>query len=175
MVISKNWEKKGDEYIPKRETTKRSIEWVKKTIRIIEELQPKFWFIENPRGMLRKQPFMKDLFRRTVTYCKYGMPYQKATDIWTNCIDWSPRPKCSAGDPCHVRAPRGSRLGIQGVDGLRKNRQQKHIDTSRLRDTSVDAVVRRAVVPPELCEEIIKACELTASVKTSEILPKEPQ
>ncbi|NDB13343.1 MAG: DNA cytosine methyltransferase, partial [Betaproteobacteria bacterium] len=46
---------------------------VKKAIELINELQPsKGWIIENPRGMLRKQSFMQELPRRTITYCQYG-------------------------------------------------------------------------------------------------------
>ncbi len=30
------------------------------------------WYIENPRGMMRKMPCMQNLIRHTVTYCQYG-------------------------------------------------------------------------------------------------------
>lgn len=36
---------------------------------IVNELQPKYYFIENPRGCMRKMGFVKDLPRYTVTYC----------------------------------------------------------------------------------------------------------
>lgn len=39
------------------------------------------FFIENPRAMLRKMPFMKYLNRQTVWYCKYGDTRAKPTDI----------------------------------------------------------------------------------------------
>lgn len=165
MVVSKNWTKNGDgTYTPKRPETLQAIEIVKKTLTIIDELKSKYFFIENPRAMLRKQPFMT-MPRKTVTYCKYGLPYQKATDIWTNCLAWTPKTPCSANDPCHVRAPRGSHYGIQGVDGLRKNREQKHYRRSSLHKEDLgdhlgwDATTRRGIVPSELCEEIIKAIE----------------
>jgi hypothetical protein len=178
------------------------MEIVKKTLAIINELNPKYFFIENPRAMLRKQPFMT-MPRKTVTYCKYGLPYQKATDIWTNCLTWTPKTPCSANDPCRVRAPRGSRYGIQGVkqysdDGKRlfgrpdETRNAEHkvwVDTpvhygwwklnkdqpishhaylhpEQPGDDKKNAEVltcpsriARAIVPRELCEEIIKACE----------------
>ena len=43
------------------------------------------YYIENPRGGLRKMPWMKQHpIRNTVWYCKYGDTRAKPTDIWTN-------------------------------------------------------------------------------------------
>ena len=74
------------------------------------------WFIENPRGMLRKMPWMQEFKRHTVWYCQYGDNRAKPTDIWTNSKDWIPRAMCKNGNPnCHhQRAPRGSKTGTQG-------------------------------------------------------------
>ena len=70
----------------------------KHVLDLIKELKPKLYFIENPRGGLRKMDFMKDLSRYTVTYCQYGDKRMKPTDIWTN----HPNPKfkqmCHNGD-----------------------------------------------------------------------------
>lgn len=41
-------------------------------VHLIHELQPRYWFIENPVGGMRKMDFMKGLPRYTVTYCQYG-------------------------------------------------------------------------------------------------------
>lgn len=46
-------------------------------IELIKELNPTYWFIENPVGGLRKMAWMKDLPRYTVTYCQYMNPYIK--------------------------------------------------------------------------------------------------
>lgn len=74
------------------------------------------YYIENPRGMLRKMDFM-DVYpiRQTITYCQYGDTRMKPTDIWTNNQNWNPRPMCKNGDTCHESAPRGSRTGTQGL------------------------------------------------------------
>lgn len=47
-------------------------------VELIKELNPKYYFIENPVGGLRKMNFMQDLPRHTVTYCQYGERRQKA-------------------------------------------------------------------------------------------------
>ena len=98
------------------------------------------YYIENPRGMLRKMDFMKrHPIRHTVTYCQYGDTRMKPTDIWTNDLRWNPRPMCKNGAPCHEPAPRGSQTGTQG-------RANNH---------------ERSKIPHDLCLEILKLNELT--------------
>jgi site-specific DNA-cytosine methylase len=124
-------------YIPKTDSAITAQNLVKKTIEIINVLQPRYWFIENPRGVLRKMDFMKDFRRVTVTYCQYGDTRMKPTDIWTNVPEeiWKPRPMCKNGDKCHTPAPRGSKTGTQGLKGAKD----------------------RGVIPPELFIEIFKS------------------
>lgn len=93
-------------------------------ISLINELDPKYFFIENPRGGMRKMHFMKGLPRYTVTYCQYGDIRMKPTDIWTNHPNPKFKPMCKNGDPCHESAPRGSRTGTQGIDGARERDQE---------------------------------------------------
>ena len=61
-------------------------------VSLIKELNPTYYFIENPRVGMRKMTWMQDLPRYTVTYCKYGDTRMKPTDIWTN----HPKPKIHA-------------------------------------------------------------------------------
>lgn len=106
-------------------------------LELIKELEPTFWFIENPRGGLRKMSWMQELPRYTITYCQYGDTRMKPTDIFTNHPDPKFKPPCKNGDPCHVRAPRGARTGTQGIKGARD----------------------RSVIPQQLCEHIVDICE----------------
>jgi len=109
--IGKHWNRDNT---PKTTLAKKSMELVKHTLYLIDSANPKYFFIENPRGKLRKLDMMQNLTRRTVTYCQYGDFRMKPTDIWTNNLTWSPRPMCKNGDSCHMSAPRGSRTGTQG-------------------------------------------------------------
>ena len=95
---------------PVSDFAKLSDNLVQHTIELIRELQPKYWFIENPRGGLRKMAFMKNLPRYTITYCQYGDTRMKPTDIWTNHPDPQFKPMCHNGDTCHQPAPRGSKF-----------------------------------------------------------------
>ena len=118
--IGRNWTGGKNAYIPKSESAKRSIQLVEHTSKWIDELRPKWWFIENPRGLLRKLDLIpKDAIRHTVTYCQYGDTRMKPTDIWTNAYWWKPRPMCKNGDKCHIPAPRGSKTGTQGIKGYK--------------------------------------------------------
>lgn len=112
MRIGTNWNKDNT---PKTEGAREAESLVRATLVLIEELNPQYWIMENPVGKLRKLPVMEGLERRTVTYCQYGRPNMKPTDLWGN---FPPslhlRPRCQNGDTCHVRAVRGSKTSIQG-------------------------------------------------------------
>jgi hypothetical protein len=116
---------------------KVNIHWIK----LIKEwliINPNLiFFIENPRGMLRKMPFMQEFKRHTIWYCTYGDDRAKPTDIWTNSKKWIPREICHNGNKnCHHQsAPRGSKTGTQGKKGS----------------------YNRSKIPEKLCEEIINS------------------
>ena len=104
---------------------------------LIKELNPKYYFIENPVSAFRKMEFVNGLPRYTVTYCQYGERRQKPTDIFTNHPNPQFKPICKRGAPCHDAAPRGSRTGTQAL----KNAMEK------------------ARIPVMLCEHIVDICE----------------
>jgi len=116
--IGHHWTGGKFAYVPKTEAASYNQELVWKTRQLIEELNPELGFlIENPRGVLRKLLPVRDLPRRTVTYCQYGDERMKPTDLWGGVPGWVPRPMCKNGDECHVSAPRGARTGTQGLKG----------------------------------------------------------
>ena len=115
-AIGRNW---NYDNTPKTDSARLAMTLAQKTIQLTEETKPQWWFIENPRGKLRKMPFMQDFYRQTVTYCQYGDTRMKPTDIWTNATWWKPRPMCKNGDTCHEAAPRGAKTGTQGIKGDR--------------------------------------------------------
>ncbi len=141
--IGKHWNK---DHTPKTEQAKLGVKIVKETLSIIEcfcNINPNLvFYIENPRGKLRKLEVVKDFERVTVWYCKYGDTRAKPTDIWTNNLynllnskGWNPRPECFNGnkDCHHESAPRGSRTGTQGLKGN----------------------YNRSKIPHELCIEVL--------------------
>ena len=140
MRIGSNW---NFDNTPKNSKACLGLAYAFKTVEIIKALEPKYWYIENPRGKLRKLNAVEGLDRATVWYCQYGENRAKPTDIWSNNIrslinpdGWQPRPECSNGNPnCHHdRAPRG--VTTTGTQGLKDN-------------------YHRSILPLELCTEII--------------------
>lgn len=113
-TIGRNWHK--DPIRPKTEKAEEAMMILEQTVWILNELQPKYFILENPRGMMRTMPAVEWLDRTTVTYCQYGEERMKPTDLWNNLEGvWTPRKHCKNGDPCHVAAPRGSNTGTQGM------------------------------------------------------------
>ena len=111
------------------------VELLSHALRLIMQLQPKYYFIENPMGMMRKLKILDLLPRRTLTFCQYGDKAMKPTDVWTNHKLWYPK-KCKNGMSCHEAAPRGSKTGTQG----KKNAKD------------------RGILPIRLCKEIAEVC-----------------
>lgn len=131
-----------DRQKPKTELAAKSDRVIIHTLDLIRSYPDCKWFIENPRGMLRKMSFMRGLYRTTVTYCSYGDTRMKPTDIWSNYIydlfhvpGWHPRHMCRNNNKLcnHERAPRGSKTGTQGLSN------------------DYD----RSIIPSQLCLEIL--------------------
>jgi hypothetical protein len=118
-AISKHRKKTQDNMEPISDFAKECDAMVMHTLKLIEELKPKYFYIENPRGALRKMKFMQGIPRHTVTYCKWGETYMKPTDIFTNHPAPEFIPPCKNGDTCHEPAPRGSQTGTQRMKNPR--------------------------------------------------------
>ena len=142
--IGRHWYK---DHTPKSESAVLGMEIVKKTIEIIDYFLGKnpnlIYFMENPRGKLRKLDFMQRFDRTTVMYCQYGDDRMKPTDIWSNNINSMYNDRgfeakvCFNGNKgCHHQpAPRGSQTGTQGRKGS----------------------YERSKIPKELCLDVLNS------------------
>lgn len=139
--IGHHW---NQDHTPKSSNALLGVEIVKKTIEIINHFNPRFYFIENPRGKLRKLDVVKGIERTTVMYCQYGDNRMKPTDIWSNNLYSLENPDGFISRTCfnnnknchHQSAPRGSQTGTQGRIGS----------------------YERSKIPYQLCKEIIQSC-----------------
>ena len=136
-----------EDHKPKTKEALLGMEILNKTLSIFKWYPNALYFMENPRGKMRKK--VSGINRTTITYCSYAtdetkVVTMKPTDIWSNHIydmfnpnGWVPRPMCFNGNKkCnHEEAPRGSITGVQGLKGN----------------------YERSKIPKELCKEIIKS------------------
>lgn len=117
--------------------------WLKildKTIQLLSEIKPKYWYLENPRWHMRNH--IEKIFNKywilrkrvTITYCQYWWSTMKPTDIRTNNANWKPRKMCKNGDTCHISAPRNSQLWL----------------------AAITSTYERSRIPKELFNELIK-------------------
>lgn len=96
----KHWNRKNE---PQTLYAERAMQEIQHLLALFLEINPAaLWYLENPRGKLRKMPFMEPYTRHTVTYCQYGDTRRKPTDIWTNNPHWKPKPECDVTDQCHT-------------------------------------------------------------------------
>lgn len=113
-AVSRHWPK-GEP----TEATLQQIALVKHTLEIIEVANPKYWILENPRGMLRNvigKPAITTYWAawysmKDPTVKEYGVWPKKPTDLWGRLppIDWKL-------PMIWQKAPRGSKLWVQGIN-----------------------------------------------------------
>lgn len=105
---------------PKTDFAKTSLELVEKTLDLVGEIDPDFWFLENPRGGMRRVMREKSWGlgepTGTVSWCQYGSNRQKMTDLWGRHPEHMVYRRCIRGESCHASAPRGSKTGTQGMN-----------------------------------------------------------
>ena len=111
---------------------------VAKALELIAELQPRYWFLENPHtGLLKSRPLMQGLPITVVDYCRYGSRYKKRTAIWTNRplegLTCGPSHRCEHWDGRHPE---------------RAQRQGHSLDQLH-------------AIPPLLCEAVYSECVST--------------
>ena len=82
----------------------------KAAFRLIEQIQPTAWVVENPTGMMRNRPWFRLYlkFLKPTTYCSYdGFKYRKETDIVTNIPCHLPHCRLT---PCPYKAKHGKHM-----------------------------------------------------------------
>lgn len=143
--ISSSWKGGKEAYIPKNKDTEYALALLDRTIEIIAELKPRIWFIENPRGVMRKiigKIFKKykieHWYTNTTCYCQWGDKRMKPTDIFSNMNIDLPMCRNNNQECRHEKAPRGSKTGTQGL----KNDYE------------------RSKIPKSLCYYIVHRCEV---------------
>lgn len=84
---------------PKDEFAKEAERIFGRAITLIAQMRPTWWFVENPKGLLRNLPMTAGFnrgypsrIRQTIRHDEFGGEGEAETDIWTNAYWWLPRP-----------------------------------------------------------------------------------
>lgn len=122
---------------PVSEFGRLSVRLVSRTLQLINDVAPWWWWMENPNGGMVNF-VSREVPRVQVTYCRYGERRMKLTNLWGQWpAEWAPRPKCHNGNPDHEPARRGAKTGTQGIKGA----------------------AARSLVPYELSYDVCRAVE----------------
>jgi hypothetical protein len=126
-------------------------------LRIIDEVKPLVWIVENPMGLLRHRPFMSSLPKWTVDYCMFGAPYRKRTDLFMS-DNMGPLTDILCDKTCGQVDKKGRHLNI--CQNGPSNRKPGATYTGKLDS--------RHSVPPALCVGIFIKIQSIISNKGAE-------
>jgi hypothetical protein len=144
---------------------KDSLSLVEELLKQIERLNPPFFIIENPRGKLRNLSVLEHLERRYITYCQYGEPFMKPTDLWgVFPPELILRPPCKKGQNCHFSSQGTGeewKVNRRGNLTMHKRQHREYYGTSNSKLLSA----RRAKIPYNLSLEVCIAMEEIVGIR----------
>ena len=133
-ALTHHWNKietkrRGIQYTAKSDEAREALDILRATIKLIRQLNPKVFYIENPAmGRMKHFDEMKGFRRVKVSYYDYGFNYWKPTNIFTNDINFVPRPFTHVTD----------------IDPCKRNMTMK-----------TGGAKYRSKIPPELCNHVL--------------------
>jgi hypothetical protein len=128
-------------HLPETASIAESVKIVFHTLWLVHELQPDWWFMENPQGMLR---MFIGAPSGQVHYCQYGEDFKKPTDLWGRHPPMEYR-RCPGRKRCHHTS------NPREVNEFRDESRTRAVDSSNSAE--------RAKIPAELSAAILNAVE----------------
>ena len=132
-----HWNKDGT---PKTEKCHVHLQVLRKTIKLIEKINPDIYFIENPDARMKYRKELVNFLIRSkgmikkAYYKNYGFGTLKPTNIFTNALGYWPK-----NIPETISSKSNSILPEKNFDNLTKNQRQS--------------------IPEDFAKEIVKYCE----------------
>jgi len=142
--ITDKWDHDPDrrpKHLPEKASIAESVRIVFHTLWLIRELDPDWWYMENPQGMLRK---FIGAPAGQVHYCQYGEDFKKPTDLW-GCHPTMTYRRCPGSKRCHHVS------NARDVNTFRDESRTRAVDSSNSAE--------RAKIPQELSAAILDAVE----------------
>ena len=120
---------------------------VKEMLKIIKK-----FVMENPAGGLEKMKFMMDWEdkKKLIDLCAYAWPFKKATNLWTENIDWEPKGNTGTGR-CEHKCGQGE---VNRVTGLFKHYMALAVHPER-GPRGEGAVSLKCGMPTQMLQEIM--------------------
>lgn len=126
--IGKYW---NHDHTPKHPDSAEALKLLETTVNLMRDLKVPYWLIENPRGKMRRifESKWPEIQRYETGFCPYWSARdherrrQKPTDLFGIMPPgWQPIPPCGRDCELHLKAPRGSTTGTQGMNLMDKGR-----------------------------------------------------
>jgi len=129
---------------PIGERAQRHVTLLFHTVGLIRALAPKFWYLENPKRS-RARWFIGPP-EATVTYCQYGMDYQKPTGLWGDHAPGMTYRSCPRGAGCHAGNTEDD--GTSAVQSMPSDTGQRSLFPRKLSEEILAAVEKAIENPP---------------------------
>lgn len=115
LMIGRNWRihNATGHVSPKNARTSLGLRIALHTFALVAHYAPRWYAIENPRGMLRRVSPRPPT--TTTWYCRWGETRAKPTDLWTNVRAVPEWPTCTYGGTDHESSPRGQTARRYGL------------------------------------------------------------
>ncbi len=96
LLDAESWDADGSFY-PKTDDAHSAINHLRNTIELLTALKPTWWFIEQPKSLVRRMPLFAGFNRgyptrnrQTILHTQFGGGTPGTSDVWTNAYWWLP-------------------------------------------------------------------------------------
>jgi len=120
------------------------------TLGIVRSLAPDYWYLENPKRS--RINWLIGPPEATVTYCQYGMSYQKPTGLWGNHAPGMTYKACPRGGNCHTSNTEHD--GRSAVQPMPSDTGERSLFPRELSEAIRDAVEKAIENPPPTQSEL---------------------
>jgi hypothetical protein len=114
------------------------------TLGLIKALSPDYWYLENPKRS--RLNWLIGPPEASVTYCQYGMSYQKPTGLWGEHAPGMTYKSCSRGAHCHASNTEDD--GTSAIQSMPSDTGMRSLFPRELSDAIREAVETAEENPP---------------------------
>ena len=123
------------------------------TLGLIEALSPDHWYLENPKRS--RLNWLIGPPEASVTYCQYGMGYQKPTGLWGEHAPGMTYKSCPRGAPCHASNTEDD--GTSAVQSMPSDTGERSLFPRELSEAIREAVETAEENPPPQQTTLVRA------------------